>query len=113
MTPYIIAVLEPSLTIIGLSVGMQVLAYGGTVSVPFHSAIMQSTALEPGVSSNITFNTTAGIATAAGCLNGSSYPYFAPNSPSQSLYVIACLREPPMEILLSITDNIIIGTGRR
>jgi carboxylesterase type B len=64
---------------------------------------MQSTALEPGMASNITFNATATIAVMAGCLNASSFT-FAPGSASQSPDVISCLQALPMETLLNITD---------
>ena len=98
------------LTIIGLSVGLQVLAYGGSRPVPFHSAIMESTALEPGMSRNISFNATAAIAVMAGCLNGSA-SNFAPGSPSQSPAVINCLRALPMETLLNCSSEFITETS--
>lgn len=46
---------------------MQLLAYGNTKPVPFQGLITQSTALEPGMSSNISFETTSAVALAAGC----------------------------------------------
>ena len=85
---------------------MQVLAYAASRPVPFHSAIMQSTALEPGMASDISFNATAAIAVMAGCLDSSFSFDFTPNSPSQSLDVISCLRSMPMETLLNITNTV-------
>ena len=90
---------------------MQVLAYGGSRPVPFHSAIMESTALEPGMSSNISFNATAAIAVMARCLNGGSASNFAPGSPSQSPAVINCLRALPMETLLNHSSAFITETS--
>ncbi|KUI58608.1 Lipase 4 [Cytospora mali] len=40
----------------GLSVGMQILAYGASKPVPFHQSICQSQALEPGIMGNFTNN---------------------------------------------------------
>ncbi|KAM3086947.1 hypothetical protein ACMFMG_001062 [Clarireedia jacksonii] len=77
----------------GLSVGMQVLAYGNSKPIPFSAAIMQSTALEPTMASNISFNATTAVATLAGCNT----------TDSQSPAVIECLRSLPMETLLDLT----------
>ncbi|THV50154.1 hypothetical protein BGAL_0163g00220 [Botrytis galanthina] len=76
----------------GLSVGLQILAYGGSKPVPFHAAVMESTALEPTMSSDISFNSTAAVAAFAGC-NTTDY---------QSMATIACLRSLPMETLLKL-----------
>ena len=65
---------------------------------------MQSTALEAGMASDISFNSTAGVAVMAGCLNGSAASNFAPGSPSQDPAVISCLRSLPMEKLLNVTN---------
>ncbi|CCD34675.1 similar to prolyl oligopeptidase (secreted protein) [Botrytis cinerea T4] len=75
----------------GLSVALQILAYGGSKPVPFHAAVMESTALEPTMTSNISFNSTAAVAAFAGC-NSSDY---------QSMATIACLRSLSMETLLN------------
>lgn len=82
---------------------MQVLAYGNTQPVPFHGAIMQSTALEPTMSSNISFNATSAIATSAGCNFTDSF--------STSPQMINCLRSLPMETLLNLTLNFITETS--
>ncbi|CAG8979245.1 hypothetical protein HYALB_00013313, partial [Hymenoscyphus albidus] len=79
----------------GLSVGMQVLAYGNSKSSPFTSAIMQSTALEPGASTNISFDATAAIAISASCNCTDAH--------STSPDLIACLKALPMEVLLNYT----------
>jgi carboxylesterase type B len=90
---------------------MQILAYGASRPVPFHSAIMQSTTLEPGMATNISFNATESIAVMAECFNSSSSPSFDPNSISQRSPVISCLRSVPMETLLNITNNFIAETS--
>ncbi|CAG8961741.1 hypothetical protein HYFRA_00006283 [Hymenoscyphus fraxineus] len=79
----------------GLSVGMQVLAYGNSKPNPFTSAIMQSTALEPGASTNISFDATAAIALSASCNCTDAHA----TSPD----LIACLKALPMEVLLNHT----------
>ncbi|ESZ90678.1 hypothetical protein SBOR_8940 [Sclerotinia borealis F-4128] len=76
----------------GLSIGMQILAYGGVKPVPFHAAVMGSGSLEPSMASNISFNSTAGVAALAGC-NTTDY---------QSSTVITCLRSLSMETLLNL-----------
>ncbi|PQE09737.1 Carboxylesterase type B protein [Rutstroemia sp. NJR-2017a BBW] len=85
----------------GLSVGMQVLAYGNSKPIPFSAAIMESTALEPTMASNISFNTTTAVANLAGCNN----------TDSQSPEVIACLRSLSMESLLDFTIQTIDSTS--
>ncbi|KAF5876870.1 putative carboxylesterase type b protein [Botrytis fragariae] len=77
----------------GLSVGLQILAYGGLKPVPFHAAVMESTALEPTMTSDIGFNSTAAVAVLAGCNT----------TDSQSMATIACLRSLSMETLLKLT----------
>ncbi|TGO48425.1 hypothetical protein BCON_0240g00040 [Botryotinia convoluta] len=77
----------------GLSVGLQILAYGGSKPVPFHAAVMESTALEPTMTSDIGFNSTAAVAVLAGCNT----------TDSQSKATIACLRSISMETLLRFT----------
>ncbi|KAH8648285.1 putative lipase [Tricladium varicosporioides] len=89
----------------GLSVGMQILAYGNSKPIPFTSAIMQSTALEPTMSSFLSFNATSAIAVAANCSSNSSIAY------SSSLTTITCLRRLPMETLLNITFDFISSTS--
>jgi hypothetical protein len=90
---------------------MQVLVYSASKTVPFHSAIIQSTALEPGMSSDISFNVTAAIGVIAGCLDNSSSSDFDPCSPSQSLSVIFCLRSLSIESLLNFADAFITQTS--
>jgi hypothetical protein len=92
--------------VIGLGVEMHVLAYGVTLSAPFHSAIMESAALELGMASNISFIETAAIAVMAGCTNGSAYD-FCPESLSQSFAVIDYRRVLPMGTLLNCSSMLI------
>ncbi|KAA8569741.1 hypothetical protein EYC84_001324 [Monilinia fructicola] len=76
----------------GLSVGMQILAYGGSKPVPFQSAVMESTALEPTMASNLSFNSTAGVVALAGCNT----------TDDQSQAAIDCLRSLSMDTLLNL-----------
>lgn len=87
----------------GLSVGMQVLAYGNSKPVPFTGAICQSTALEPTMASNISFNATSAIAVAAGCN--------ATDATSAAPAMIECLRSLPWQKLLNLTLEFITETS--
>ncbi|KAK1225804.1 hypothetical protein PQX77_011253 [Marasmius sp. AFHP31] len=78
----------------GLSVANQILAYGGSRPVPFHAAIMQSTALEPGSTSNVTVDSFNDVVRLAGCDFGDS------GSP-QSSKSLDCLRALPFQTLLN------------
>lgn len=77
----------------GLSVTTQILAYGGSQKAPFHRAICESTALEPGITANLTLDSFNGVAWGTGCVRGDP----------QSLETLECLRSLPMETLLNIT----------
>lgn len=76
-----------------LSVAMQILAYGGQQSVPFHGAIMQSTALEPTSTSNLTRDTFKSVLAITPCNS----------TDAQSPSAIGCLRSLSMESLLNAT----------
>ncbi|EKG13645.1 Carboxylesterase type B [Macrophomina phaseolina MS6] len=77
-----------------LSVALQMLAYGGTKGAPFSQGIMQSTALEPGITGNITTNTTNAVAGLVGCIH---------DGKAQSEETLDCLRSVPWEKLLNAT----------
>ncbi|KAG7093102.1 hypothetical protein E1B28_009388 [Marasmius oreades] len=77
-----------------LSVTLQILANGGSKPIPFHGAIVESTALEPGSTSNITVDTYNAVVELASC-NIDHNP--------QSASSLECLRALPMEQLLNIT----------
>ncbi|KAG4440310.1 hypothetical protein IFR05_004217 [Cadophora sp. M221] len=77
----------------GLSVATQILAYGGSKDAPFQRAICESTALEPGMTSNITLDSFNGVAYGTGCVRGDL----------QSLQTLQCLRSLPMWTLLNVT----------
>lgn len=77
-----------------LSVTLQILAYGGTEKAPFHQAIIESTALEPTMTSDLTLNTFNAVAEWTGCTNGSD---------PQSKMTLDCLRSLSMESLLNTT----------
>ncbi|GAO18513.1 uncharacterized protein UV8b_06623 [Ustilaginoidea virens] len=51
----------------GLSVGMHILAYGGSRPAPFHQAIAQSQALEPAMTGNLTLEAMRLLVHRAGC----------------------------------------------
>ncbi|KAK8188385.1 putative lipase [Phyllosticta capitalensis] len=81
----------------GLSVGIQVLAYGGSRPAPFTGAIMESTALEPTSSSNLSSTAFASIAAALNCTTTSSNGTVSADSAA----TIACLRGVSWETLLA------------
>uniref|UniRef100_A0A0W0F3M1 Carboxylic ester hydrolase n=1 Tax=Moniliophthora roreri TaxID=221103 RepID=A0A0W0F3M1_MONRR len=78
----------------GFSVGMQILAYGGTRPIPFHAGIMESTALEPLSASNASITTYNEVAKLTGCDTFGN---------PQSNETLACLRALPFEALLNFT----------
>lgn len=53
----------------GLAIGMQTLAYGGSIPVPFQQGICESQALEPGITGNFTLNQMQLLVDAVGCNN--------------------------------------------
>lgn len=67
-----------------LSVTLQVLAYGGTRPSPFHGALIESTALEPNMTSTLTRDTFTDVAVLAGCADE--------DGDAQGAQTIACLR---------------------
>lgn len=77
-----------------LSVAMQITAFGGTQKAPFQQAIIESTALEPTQTSNLTLSTFNAVAKWTGCSNASE---------PQSALTLACLRGLSMESLLNTT----------
>ncbi|TID27690.1 carboxylesterase family protein [Venturia nashicola] len=77
-----------------LSVTMQITAFGGAQKAPFQQAIIESTALEPTQTSNLTLSTFNTVAQMTGCSNGSD---------PQSVSTLTCLRGLSMESLLNTT----------
>lgn len=77
-----------------LSVTLQVLAYGGTRPSPVHGALIESTALEPNMTSSLTSEVFAELAVQAGCADGGD---------SQSIETIDCLRNLTLEELWNAT----------
>uniref|UniRef100_A0A0W0F2A9 Carboxylic ester hydrolase n=1 Tax=Moniliophthora roreri TaxID=221103 RepID=A0A0W0F2A9_MONRR len=77
----------------GLSVAMQIFAYANITTKPklFHSAVMQSTSLEPNITSDISATTFKAVAKLANC------------SSSTSSVELECLRALPFEKLLNVT----------
>jgi carboxylesterase type B len=88
---------------IGVSVAMQILAYGNSKSIPFNGAIMQSSTLEPTMASNLSFNATSAIASAVSCV-----PI---NSALSDTSPIECLRNVPIQTLLDHTLDFIASTS--
>jgi carboxylesterase type B len=82
---------------------MQLLAYGASKTAQFQAAIMQSTALEPGMVTNISFSATLVIAAAAGWIAIDAY--------SKSPALVECLRALSMETLLDLTNSFITETS--
>ncbi|KAI1326857.1 putative lipase [Xylariaceae sp. FL0255] len=75
----------------GLSVGMQIMAYGGSKPAPFQQAICESQALEPGITGNFTFNAMELLVDAVGCNTTDLH----------SKETVACLRALDMETYLN------------
>lgn len=80
-----------------LAVTLQVLAYGGTRRAPFNGALIESTALEPNMTSTLTRDTFTDVAVLAGC---------AENGDAQSAKTIACMRNLTMDELWNATLTI-------
>jgi carboxylesterase type B len=51
----------------GLSIGMQMLAYGGTKPLPFQQGVAESQSLEPGITANFTIDAMTVLADYVGC----------------------------------------------
>lgn len=75
---------------------MQLLAYGGTKPLPFERGICQSQALEPGITSNITFDAMTAVADKVGCNTTSTH------SPE----TLKCLRDADANHLLQASYDI-------
>lgn len=78
-----------------LSVTLQVLAYGGTRPSPFHGALVESTALEPNMTSTLTRDTFTDVAVLAGCADE--------NGGAQGAQTISCLRNLTWTELWNVT----------
>jgi carboxylesterase type B len=74
----------------GLSIGMQILAYGGTKPLPFQQGVAESQSLEPGITRNFTIDAMTAIADHVGCNSTSVH------SPE----TVACLRQKDTNTLL-------------
>ncbi|MBW0524572.1 hypothetical protein O181_064287, partial [Austropuccinia psidii MF-1] len=75
----------------GLSIGLQLLAYGGSKPLPFQRAICESQALEPGITGNFTINAMRALVDHIGC-NSSSL-----HSPE----TVTCLRNSDTQKVLN------------
>ncbi|KMQ44482.1 Alpha/Beta hydrolase fold [Trichophyton rubrum] len=75
----------------GVSVGMQMLAYGGKQPVPYQQGICQSQVLEPGITGNFTSTAMELVTDKANCTSGDF----------NSEAALACLRELDTETLLA------------
>jgi carboxylesterase type B len=75
----------------GLAVGMHILAYGGSKSLPFQQGVAESQSLEPGITANFTIEAMTVLAGYVGCNSTSVH------SPE----TVACLREKDTETLLN------------
>ncbi|KAH6631270.1 Alpha/Beta hydrolase protein [Chaetomium tenue] len=75
----------------GLSVGMHIMAYGGTKPAPFQQAICQSQALEPGITGTYTIDAMKAVVDHVGCDGAALH----------SDETIACLRELDTQTLLN------------
>ncbi|POR39521.1 Carboxylic ester hydrolase [Tolypocladium paradoxum] len=75
----------------GLSVGMQIMAFGASKPVPFQQGICESQALEPGITGNFTIDAMRALVEYVGCNSSSLH----------SKDTVACLRMFDMETLLN------------
>lgn len=75
----------------GLSVGMQIMAFGASKPVPFHQGICESQALEPGITANFTIDAMQALVEYVGCNSSSLH----------SKDTVACLRKFDMATLLN------------
>lgn len=77
-----------------LAVTLQLLAYGGTRPAPFNGALIESTALEPNMTSTLTRDTFTDVAVLTGC---------AEDGDAQSANTIACMRNLTLDDLWNAT----------
>ncbi|KAF4461877.1 para-nitrobenzyl esterase [Fusarium albosuccineum] len=75
----------------GLSIGMQIMAFGGKKPVPFHQAICESQALEPGITGNFTIDAMDALVSEVDCNKKGL----------NSKATVECLRCLDMETLLN------------
>lgn len=83
----------------GLSVGMQIMAYGGTKSVPFQQGIMQSQATEPGITANWTIDAMQRVVNHVGCNKSSLH----------SADTVKCLRKFDTNTILNASIATYLG----
>jgi carboxylesterase type B len=74
----------------GLSIGMQILAYGGKRPLPFQQGVAESQSLEPGITRDFTIDAMAAVANYVGCNSTCVH----------SSRTIACLRQKDTDTLL-------------
>ncbi|GAB7328670.1 hypothetical protein MBLNU13_g00597t2 [Cladosporium sp. NU13] len=84
----------------GLSVGLQIMAYGGSKPVPFHKAIAQSQVLEPGLTGEFTDNAMARVLNASTCNTTSA----------DSQAAIDCLRTLSAKDLIKLQTDTVVGS---
>lgn len=77
-----------------LAVTLQVLAYGGSRPAPFNGALIESTALEPNMTSTLTRDTFTDVAVLTGC---------AESGDAQGAETIACMRNLTLDELWNAT----------
>ncbi|CAN8106047.1 unnamed protein product [Discula destructiva] len=77
-----------------LAVTLQVLAYGGTQPSPFNGALIESTALEPNMTSTLTRDTFTDVAVLTGC---------AEDGDAQGSQTIACMQNLTLDELWNAT----------
>lgn len=84
----------------GLSVGLQIMAYGGSKPVPFHKAIAQSQVLEPGITGKFTDDAMARVLNASSCNTTSA----------DSQAAIDCLRTLSAKDLIKLQTDTVVGS---
>jgi carboxylesterase type B len=74
----------------GLSIGMQILAYGGSKPLPFQQGVAESQSLEPGITGNFSIDAMSKVANYVGC---NSTEVHSPET-------VTCLRQKDTDTLL-------------
>jgi carboxylesterase type B len=85
--------------LVGLAVGLQLLAYGGAKPLPFQRGICESQALEPGITGNFTIDAMAELVRYTPCAN----------LPLHSEETIECLRAASTETTLNASLTSYVG----
>ncbi|KAI5865119.1 carboxylesterase family protein [Durotheca rogersii] len=94
----------------GLAVTMQILAYGGARPAPFRQVIVESTALEPGITGTFSADAFRAIVEDVGCGGTSNSTGASPETADvNSPETVACLRALDVSALQAAAENTAVG----